>query len=85
MGSPLQPSICNLYLEALDRTLEALPGGFYARFGDDMLFAHPSGASARAATEHVARLLGELRLELNATKAHDLYWNGAGRASRWGL
>ena len=81
MGSPLQPSICNLYLDALDRTLEALPGGFYARFGDDMLFAHESGASARAASEHVTRLLVELSLELNAEKSRDLFWNGAGRAS----
>jgi len=81
MGSPLQPSICNLYLDALDRTLDALPGGFYARFGDDMLFAHESAATARAASEMVARVLGELRLELNAEKARDLYWNGAGRAS----
>jgi hypothetical protein len=79
MGSPLQPSICNLYLDVLDRTLEALPGGFYARFGDDMLFAHESAASTRAASEHVERLLGELRLELNAKKTRDLYWNGAGR------
>jgi hypothetical protein len=81
MGSPLQPSICNLYLDALDRTLEALPGGFYARFGDDMLFAHESGDVARTASNHVARVLGELRLELNPQKAHDLYWNGAGRPS----
>jgi hypothetical protein len=81
MGSPLQPSICNLYLDALDRTLEALPGGFYARFGDDMLFAHESSEEARAASEHVARLLGELHLELNASKSRDLYWNGAGRPS----
>jgi hypothetical protein len=81
MGSPLQPSICNLYLDALDRTLEALPSGFYARFGDDLLFAHESGESARAASAHVVRVLGDLRLELNADKAHDLYWNGAGRPS----
>lgn len=81
MGSPLQPSICNLYLDTLDRTLEALPGGFYARFGDDMLFAHESAESASTASLHVARLLGELRLELNPAKALDLYWNGAGRAS----
>lgn len=81
MGSPLQPSICNLYLDALDRTLAAIPGGFYARFGDDMLFAHESAESTRAASEHVTRLLGELRLELNAEKMHDLFWNGAGRPS----
>jgi hypothetical protein len=81
MGSPLQPSICNLYLDVLDRTLEALPGGFYARFGDDMLFSHESVESARTASAHVERLLGELRLELNASKTHDFYWNGAGRPS----
>lgn len=80
MGSPLQPSVCNLYLAPLDRELEALTGGFSARFGDDITFAHPSAAVTRHASELVDRTLGELELTLNPNKALDRFWNGAGRA-----
>jgi hypothetical protein len=79
MGSPLQPAVCNLYLDALDRRLEALAGGFYARFGDDFVFAHPNADAAREASERVAAALTELDLTLNAEKARDLFWSGAGR------
>jgi hypothetical protein len=79
MGSPLQPSICNLYLGSLDRRLATVAGGFYARFGDDMFFAHPSATTAQAASEDLERDLAELGLTLNAEKSRTLYWNGAGR------
>ncbi len=79
MGSPLQPAVCNLYLDALDRRLAALPGGFYARFGDDFVFVHPAVEAAREASEIVAATLAELDLTLNAEKVRDLFWSGAGR------
>ena len=34
----------NLYLNELDHTLAGIPGGFYARYSDDILFAHPDAA-----------------------------------------
>jgi hypothetical protein len=79
MGSPLQPLVCNLYLGAVDRALEAIPGAFYARFGDDFLFAHPDAEVVRRASASIEAELGALRLELNPEKRRDLFWNGAGR------
>lgn len=79
MGSPLQPSICNLYLDALDRRLEAVPGGFYARFGDDFVFAHADVLAARRASDVVETTLTELDLTLNREKERDFFWSGAGR------
>lgn len=79
MGSPLQPAICNLYLDALDRRLAAISGGFYARFGDDFLFAHADAEAARRASGEVTAALGELDLTLNTEKVLDLFWSGAGR------
>jgi len=79
MGSPLQPAICNLYLDALDRRLAAIAGGFYARFGDDFVFAHPDAEVARGASGRVTATLAELDLTLNAEKVRDLFWSGAGR------
>jgi hypothetical protein len=79
MGSPLQPSICNLYLGPLDRRLATIAGGFYARFGDDMFFAHASAVTARAASDDLERDLHALGLTLNIEKSRTLFWNGAGR------
>ncbi len=79
MGSPLQPAICNLYLDAVDRRLAPLAGGFYARFGDDFVFAHADAEVARGASDAVTAALAELDLTLNAEKVRDLFWSGAGR------
>jgi hypothetical protein len=79
MGSPLQPAICNLYLDALDRRLAPIAGGFYARFGDDFVFAHADVEVARRASDAVTAALAELDLTLNAEKVRDLFWSGAGR------
>ncbi len=79
MGSPLQPLACNLYLDTVDRALEAIPGSFYARFGDDLLFSHPDADVVRGASAAIEARLGELGLVLNAEKRRDLFWNGAGR------
>lgn len=80
MGSPLQPLVCNLYLDPVDRLLEAVPGGFYARFGDDLLFAHADAEVVKRASAGLDATLVPLGLELNGEKRRDLFWNGAGRA-----
>jgi hypothetical protein len=80
MGSPLQPLVCNLYLTAVDRVFEAIPGAFYARFGDDLLLAHADADVVRRASADLDATLGELRLTLNPDKRRDLFWNGAGRS-----
>jgi hypothetical protein len=80
MGSPLQPLVCNLYLSAVDRALQAIPGAFYARFGDDFVLCHADADVVRRASADVDAALGELRLTLNPDKRRDLFWNGAGRS-----
>jgi hypothetical protein len=79
MGSPLQPVICNLYLSAVDRVLERIPGAFYARFGDDLLLCHADAGVVQRASADIDAALGGLRLALNPEKRRDLFWNGAGR------
>ncbi len=80
-GSPIQPAICNLYLSPLDRALEAISGGIYARFGDDLLFAHPDPEVAAQAAMSITAELSRLGLELKAEKSVDWFFNGAGRSA----
>lgn len=77
-GSALQPLICNLYLQPLDEALLAL-GGHYARFGDDLVFAHTDAEVARRARELFESTIAPLELRFNPEKSRDLFWNGAGR------
>ena len=80
-GSPIQPTIANLYLSPVDRALERIPGAFYSRFGDDLLFAHPDAEVARAAAAAIDRECAALELELKPSKRVDRYFTGPGRAS----
>jgi hypothetical protein len=79
-GSSLQPSACNVYLTPIDRLLESIPGGFYARYGDDMLFAHPDPEQAMAALRDVDREADALALAWSPNKCAELYLNLAGRS-----
>lgn len=81
-GLPIASVLFNLYLARLDRELDAVPGAFYARYSDDILFAHPSADVARAASDTIDRVVGELRLSLKPHKRHDLYLTAAGRRSQ---
>ncbi len=81
MGQPIAAIIANLYLSELDQELETIPGGFYARYGDDFLFVHPDPAVARDAESVIDRILDSLWLTVNATKRRTLYLTTAGRAS----
>ncbi|HKU40043.1 MAG TPA: reverse transcriptase domain-containing protein [Polyangiales bacterium] len=78
-GSPLQPAACNLYLTPVDRLLEAVPDGFYARYGDDMLFAHPDPELVRDFARALDSEIEALDLHWSADKCATLYWNAAGR------
>src|SRR5207253_2879038 len=71
----------NLYLMPLDEALAAL-GGAYARFGDDVLFAHSDPAAVRRAQAALEAILAARGLEPNRKKLRVLYWNGAARPSR---
>jgi len=80
-GQPVACVLFNFYLHELDRELAAIPGGFYARYSDDILFAHPDAEVAQAASAAIERNLAELGLRLKAEKSLDLYLNAAGRNS----
>ena len=79
-GLPTQTIACNVYLLPLDREMLAIEGGFYARFGDDILYAHPELDAARHASEVLDRGVARLGLSLNETKRVDYWLTGVGRA-----
>jgi hypothetical protein len=78
-GSPIATVVTNLYLAPLDRALDAVPGAFYARYGDDLVFAHPDAAVVDAAEARLEAILARRGLAVNAAKRRRCYWNGAGR------
>lgn len=80
-GSPLTPVAANIYLTPLDRALESFSGAFYARFGDDFLFATPSRHVAESALSIIDESLRSLDLEAHTGKRRNLYFNGAGRTA----
>lgn len=83
-GLPIACALFNLYLEPLDEALHAVPGAFYARYSDDVLFAHPSADVVQAAGETVDRVLHQLDLSVSDDKRRDLYLTAAGRrSSEW--
>src|SRR5919201_898438 len=81
MGQPIASVVANLYLGDLDRALETIPGGFYARYGDDFLFAHADLAVAREAEDIIDRTLDSLSLTVNEKKRRTLYLTPPGRPS----
>jgi hypothetical protein len=80
-GSPVQPLICNLYLTPVDCMADAVPGAFYARFGDDILFAHPDATVAREAAGRIDEAITGLDLQIKEEKKAEIYFTGPGRPS----
>lgn len=81
-GSPLQPSMCNLYLAPVDVAAPRDGREFYARYGDDIVFAHPVSDVARDAALRIDSVIGRLRLRPSRSKCGDYFFNGAGGRSR---
>lgn len=82
MGQPIASVVANLYLRDLDRALGEIPGGFYARYGDDFLFAHPDADVARRADETMDQIVERLSLTVNEKKKRTTFLTPAGRPSR---
>lgn len=83
-GQPVSCVLFNFYLHGLDRRLAEVSGGFYARYSDDILFAHPDPEEARRAAGVIEDALAGLDLKLKPSKSRDFFLTGAGRPSvRW--
>jgi hypothetical protein len=67
LGCPLSPVMAAIYLESLDRRMEAT-GLTYARFMDDWVILAPSRWSLRRAIRMVNETLRELRVEQHPDK-----------------
>jgi hypothetical protein len=80
-GQPISCVLFNLYLSALDTQLYQIPGAFYARYCDDLIFAHPDPEVVRTADARIQETLAALSLQLNERKSRDLYLTAAGCAS----
>ncbi|MCB0353353.1 MAG: RNA-directed DNA polymerase [Bdellovibrionales bacterium] len=80
-GTQVSNVVANFYLVELDSKLGQLEGAFYARYGDDLLFASPSIAVAQEARRQIDQTVAKLKLTMNAAKRDFLFFNGAGRES----
>ncbi len=80
-GSPISTAVANLYLNELDRKLATIPGAFYARYGDDFIFAHPDPQTSKQAEQQMFAIVERLHLRINPEKFERFYFNGAGKAA----
>ena len=83
-GSPVANVVANIYLTSLDQKLSRIPRSYYARYGDDMLLAHPGAEETRASRRIIEQFLEDKGLHSHPGKAQDLYLNASGRhSSAW--
>jgi hypothetical protein len=83
-GSPVANVVANIFLTGLDGELSSVPGAFYARYGDDMLWAHPEFETAIKIADSIHRHLEGRGLSSHPEKAQDRYLTAAGRpSSKW--
>ena len=80
-GQPISCVAFNLYLSGLDHELAAISGAFFARYSDDLVFAHPEPWVVARAAALIDERIAQLGLRLNQDKSHDLYLTAAGRPS----
>jgi len=80
-GAPVSSLLLNLYVVDLDKVLANIEGGFYARYGDDFIFAHENHDVFIRVTDAIPALLSGLQLSANAKKTQRFFYNGAGRHS----
>lgn len=80
-GQPISCVLFNLYLSRLDHELAAMPGAFYARYCDDLVFAHPDHETVKLADARIRATLSDLHLGLNEGKSLTHFLNAAGRPS----
>ncbi|MCP4315275.1 MAG: hypothetical protein GY789_04400 [Hyphomicrobiales bacterium] len=79
MGTPIVAVASNLAIKPIDEALVAFDGGFYARFNDDFLFAHPDHRVVLEADRIVDSLLEPLGVLRKPEKTKRTYLNAPGR------
>lgn len=67
-GSPLSPLLCNLYLDAFDRSMLAM-GYRVIRYSDDLAIPVADRTTAERALSDAAEALADLRLSLDPAKS----------------
>lgn len=85
-GIPLTTLSANLYLDDLDKVLSIVPGVFYARYGDDMLFAHTDPDASYVISKQLDKALAALGLKRHKGKDLMLYMTRGGipgNDARW--
>lgn len=80
-GQPISCVLFNLYLADFDREFDRIPGSFYARYCDDILFAHPDAEIVKAVDARMRACLSTLQLAFKEQKSRTLYLTAAGRQS----
>ncbi|MGH2686173.1 MAG: reverse transcriptase domain-containing protein [Actinomycetota bacterium] len=80
-GQPISTALFNLYLTGFDAELDSVPGAFYGRYSDDIVFAHPDPHVVRGVSARMDEVLDGLGLRFNPAKRRDSYLTGAGRPS----
>ena len=79
-GQPIATVAFNMYLREVDTDVAGEAGGWYARYSDDLLFAHPDAAEAQAMSVRLDDHLAGLGLRFGDRKRRDVYLTGAGQA-----
>ena len=87
-GSVLSPLLANIYLDALDQAMQALPGVQFIRYADDWCAVARTQADAEAALSAAQAVLKELRLTLHPEKTrivdvHDTSFDFLGFTFFW--
>lgn len=82
-GSPISVALFNIYLHSLDTLVESMrgPDGFYLRYSDDVIFAHPEPERSEEVMHVMDRELERLKLRFNIDKEENLYLTSCGKPS----
>jgi hypothetical protein len=86
-GSPLTPVLENLYLMEIDAWMDAAcesdPRFFYARFGDDIVLAHPEQSVFLKQSADLDQRVGQLGLRYSEKKKIDAHLGARTRYLEW--
>ncbi len=78
-GNALSNLTANIYLLELDEIAIRVPDGFYARFGDDFIFAHPDLEKFVDCETKILEKIAHLGLSVQHTKKQRFYLTRAGK------